>query len=208
MGLICPTVTAYTIDEFNDQMSLVTSFTSNIHIDLMDGDFAKPKSVLLKDVWWPKGVNVTVHLMYDRLLDSLPRLIALSPSLVIAHIESTDDIGSFFSHLKDHNIKTGIALFQSSPISSATNIIEQVDHLMIFSGKLGSFGGKADLTQLKKIIEARGINPDVEVGWDGGITEETIHKLALGGVDIFYVGGAIHRANNPQNAYRALVNKV
>lgn len=208
MGLICPTVTAYSVEDYKDQMDLVASFSKYVHIDLTDGEFAKPQSVLVSDVWWPENVDATIHLMYDQIQHSLPGLIALSPSMVIAHAESTDDILSLFTHLKNHGIRTGIALFQATKVSDATDLIRHADHVMLFSGSLGSFGGTADMSLLAKIAQIRAIQPEVEIGWDGGVTIDTVSQLSNAGVDVLYVGGAIHRANNPRNAYRALVHKA
>ncbi|MEO5498973.1 MAG: hypothetical protein ABIR46_00570 [Candidatus Saccharimonadales bacterium] len=208
MALICPTVTAYSVEDYKDQMDLVASFSSTVHIDLMDGIFAEPRSVSVSDVWWPETVEATIHLMYGKVLHFLPELIALSPSMVIIHAESTDDISSLSSHLGDHGIRTGIALFQTTKVSDATDLISLADHVMLFSGTLGSFGGTADMSLLAKIAQIHDIQPKVEIGWDGGVTIDTASQLSAAGVDVLYVGGAIHRANHPQNAYRALVYQV
>ena len=206
MALICPAVTAYSVEDYKDQMDLVATFSNYVHIDLMDGIFAQPESVTLTEVWWPEAVEATIHLMYDQVIHFLPELIALSPAMVILHTESTDDISTLFKHLKDHGIRAGIALFQSTKVIEASENIRLADHVMLFSGKLGSFGGKADMSQLTKIAQIQAIKPDIEIGWDGGVTIDTVSQLSNAGIDVLYVGGAIHRANHPQNAYRALVH--
>lgn len=206
MALICPTVTAYSVEDYKDQMDLVASVSNTVHIDLMDGIFAEPRSISLSDVWWPESVEATIHLMYDQILHFLPELIALSPSMVILHAESTDDVASLLKHLHNHGIQTGIGLFQSTNVSDAKNLIALADHVMLFSGTLGSFGGTADMSQLAKIAQIHAIQPQAEIGWDGGVTIDTVSQLSAAGVDVLYVGGAIHRANHPQNAYRALVH--
>ena len=47
-------------------------------------------------------------------------------------------------------------------------------------------------------------NPNIEVGWDGGINQQNISRLAAGGVDVFDVGGFIQDSPDPEHAYNIL----
>ena len=53
-----------------------------------------------------------------------------------------------------------------------------------------SFGG--GLMQLEKIRLVKMINPNVEIGWDGGVMVDNAYSLVQGGVNILNVGGTIH----------------
>jgi ribulose-phosphate 3-epimerase len=63
----------------------------------------------------------------------------------------------------------------------------------------------ADLTLLEKVQQAKSINPNIEIGWDGGVNAENVRQLADAGVDIINSGGYIHRAPDPALAYHTLV---
>lgn len=207
MGTICPTVLAATAEEYEDQIETVAAFAHRIQIDLGDGDFTT-KTVGIETLWWPPQLAADIHLMYTRPSQYLEPLVQYRPHLVILHAEAADDLAKAFDYLRSRSVKTGLALLQTTTVESVAPLIKQVDHVLIFSGSLGSFGGKADLSLLKKISQIRALNPTVEVGWDGGANQENVLQLAQGGVDVVNVGGAIQKANHPENAYRDLERRL
>ena len=207
MSVICPTVLAATLEDYNDQLAAIESFAERIQIDLGDGQFTTA-TLALDDVHWPSSITADIHLMYSRVSDALPKLIALQPSMVILHAETDEYLETAINHLHDHGIAVGIALLQATEVSTAEQLIKKAEHVLIFSGSLGSFGGKADLALLRKVAEIRAINPDIEIGWDGGANAENARQLRDGGVDVLNVGGAIQKANRPENAYRELVRLI
>jgi pentose-5-phosphate-3-epimerase len=86
--------------------------------------------------------------------------------------------------------------------------LKDLDHVLIFSGDLGNFGGHADLSLLEKVEFIKNKAPDIEVGWDGGINLMNVSELVTGGVDVLNVGGFIQKANDPQKAYSDLMRIV
>jgi ribulose-phosphate 3-epimerase len=206
MSIICPTVLADTVDEFRDQMEVVRPFASRIQIDLGDGRFTT-KTVDLGDVWWPEHITADIHLMYREPMEILPTLMALGPGMVIVHAEA-NKVSESLQLLRENNIRAGVALLQDTSVESVAELIRLSDHVLIFSGSLGSFGGQVDLALLGKIPQIRTIEPDIEIGWDGGINADNVLKLADGGVDVLNVGGAIQKASRPENAYRDLMRRL
>jgi ribulose-phosphate 3-epimerase len=87
-------------------------------------------------------------------------------------------------------------------------LIKEADHVMIFSGDLGKFGGTASLMQIEKVRLIKRIKPNVEIGWDGGVKAENAYTLSQGGVDVLNVGGAISQAANPAEEYNRLVREI
>ena len=204
MAIICPTITATTNTLYKKQMNEVAQFAKRVHIDLADGVFAPTKLVDPKDVWWPVGMIADVHLMYETARPFLNDLIALEPHMIILHAESVGNFYDLAKHIRSHGIKVGVALLAATPVSKIIPAIDDIDHVLIFSGDLGYFGGHANLAHTQKISEIKRHNASVEIGWDGGINAKNIHKLMISGVDVFNVGGAIHLSKNPLNAYNEL----
>lgn len=204
MSVICPTVTAYSLDEFREQIGTLESFAERVHLDMGDGEFTT-QMVELTDMQLPSTMTVDVHLMAHNPERYLPELVALQPALVVVHAEAHGDVLGFMKHLHEHDIAAGVALLQTTTVESARLFIQQADHVLVFSGSLGSFGGKVDLTLLRKVTEIKAIKPRAEIGWDGGINTENVRQLAAGGVDVLNVGGAIQKATKPANAYRELM---
>ncbi len=204
MAQVCPTVTAYEIGEFQRQLAVLRPFAKRIHIDMMDGDFAPTISPRLRDISLPPHLKTDIHLMYRRPMEALDDLIRLRPNMVIIHNEADVHHMHFAAELHKEGIKTGLALLQDTPVHYTEQILHSFDHVLIFSGNLGHHGGEANLALLDKVQEVHQIHPDAEIGWDGGINITNAAKLIEGGVDVLNVGGYVHRATNPKDAYATL----
>lgn len=201
---ICPTVTAFEPHEYRAQMEYAAGLSNRVHIDLMDGEFAPSVSPNLDQIWWPHNVQADIHLMYQRPMEYMDKLISLKPHMVIVHNEAELHHMHFAAELHKHDIKTGLAILQDTPIEWAAQIMHSFDQVLIFSGNLGFHGGNADLGLLDKVRFAKSHHPEVEIAWDGGISDENAEKLVDAGVNVLNVGGYIQKSEDPKAAYAKL----
>lgn len=208
MSTIAPTVLAETAEEYKKQIERVHGFAERVHIDLSDGEFAPSFTLSAAQIWWPQGWVVDIHAMVARPSDHLETLVGLKPNMIIFHAETQEDIVPILQHVKKFDIKAGIALLKSTVPSTVTPAIEAADHVMIFSGELGKYGGTASLMQLEKVRLIRAIRQDVEIGWDGGVNVENAFSLSQGGVDVLNVGSTIANAADPKSVYATLVSEI
>ncbi len=208
MAIICPTVTASNPHEYREQVERLTPFAKRIHLDFMDGLFTTNKSIELSKVWLPHehGISCDLHLMYMRPDLYMNEIKHIKPSLVIIHAEGHGDFVKLADQLHYLNIKVGVALLPQTPVKRIAAALKDIDHVLIFSGDLGHFGGKANLALLKKAVELKRLKPGLEVGWDGGINKHNVAHLVHSGIDVLNVGSAIQRAENPKTAYEKLHN--
>jgi ribulose-phosphate 3-epimerase len=204
MAIICPTITAAEPHEYRAQIERVKPFARRLHIDLADGVFAPVKLIDLKHVWWPDSMQVDIHLMYESVAPFTKELLQLKPNMVIIHAESAGKFYEVAKPFKEKGIRVGVALLQDTEVHQIVPALPEIDHVLIFSGDLGHFGGHVNLALLSKITELRSHKPDLEIGWDGGIGEENARRLVIGGVDVLNVGGGIQRATDPAKAYATL----
>lgn len=205
MANICPTVTAFDLPTYTQQLATITAFADRIHLDFMDGVFAPTSSPSLDVIGLPHGPLVDIHLMYQEPMDALERLIHLKPHMVIVHNEAHVHHMHFVAELHKHNIKAGLAILQDTPIEHAYQIMHSFDHVLVFSGNLGHHGGTADLGLLDKVRKIRQHHFDAEIGWDGGINDQNAKQLTDAGVDILNVGGFVQKSSDPYGAYATLV---
>ena len=201
MAVICPTVLALNPHQFREQIDRV-NFAQRIQIDLGDGDFTSA-TVTPEQVYWPEGVLADLHLMYKRPMEVLETVISLNPNLAIVHLEA-GGIEDFIEDLEPSSIRTGIALLQDTEPSELEPYLDKIDHVLVFSGALGSFGGKVEQSQIEKAKKIRQMAPDIEIGWDGGVNADNAEQLIQAGVDVLNVGGYIQKAEKPQEAYAIL----
>jgi ribulose-phosphate 3-epimerase len=179
-------------------------FAKRVHIDVMDGEFTPEASPDLNQVWWPHEFTADIHLMYQRPMEHLAKLIELRPHLVIIHNEADVHHMHFAAELHKAGIKAGLALLQDTPVEWAYQIMHSFDHVLVFSGHLGYHGGAADFNLLDKVRKIHEHHPDAEIGWDGGINEHNALKLSENGVDVLNVGGFLQRNELPAEAYATL----
>lgn len=208
MSVIAPALLAETPDDYKAQMERIHPFAERLHIDICDGEFAPTFTVGAAQVWWPQGWVVDIHAMVARPSEHLETLVSLKPNMIIFHVEASEDIVPTLEYVKKFDIKAGIALLRSTVPNTVAPAIEAADHVMVFTGELGKYGGTASMMQLEKIRLIKAIRQDVEIGWDGGVTVENAYSISQGGVDVLNVGSTIARAADPQSVYATLVGEI
>lgn len=205
---IVPCVTVTTPEEYKASLERIHLFAQRVHVDISDNTFAPISLLGVDQIWWPEGWLVDIHAMVAQPSLYVQQLIALKPNMITFHAEVKEDLLPVLQQVKQVGIRTGVALLRSTVPSDVAPLIEASDHVMIFSGELGKYGGTASMMQLEKVRLVKNINASVEIGWDGGVTAENAFSLAQGGVDILNTGGALQKAADPQKAYETLVNEV
>ena len=205
---ICPTVTTDNPDIYARQVELTLSYAHRIHIDVADGVFTPNKLLDIENVWWPAGVRADLHVMYQNPGAHAGALLALRPQLIIVHAEADGDFLKFAAECHRHGIEAGVALLAETPVEAILPALHAIDHVLIFSGHLGHFGGHADMGLLGKVQQLRRAKPQLEIGWDGGVNDQNARALALGGVDVLNAGGYLHGAMSPKTAYLRLLAEV
>lgn len=208
MSVVSPAILAESADNYKEQVERVHGFAERVHIDISDGEFAPTFTIGAAQVWWPQEWTVDIHAMVARPSEHLETLISLKPHMIIFHAEVEENIIPVLQHVKKFGIKAGLALLRSTVPATVADAIKEADHIMIFSGELGKYGGTASLMQLEKVRLIKAINPNVEIGWDGGVNVENVYSLSQGGVDVLNVGGVLAHAQNPQDVYATLVNEI
>jgi ribulose-phosphate 3-epimerase len=208
MSVIAPTITVETAEDFKAAVERLTPFAQRVHIDVSDGEFAPTFLLGEAQLWWPKEWVVDIHAMVARPQEHLAALIALKPNLIVFHAETGVNLTPILDEVKKNGIKAGVALQRQTVPMGVTAAIENADHVLIFSGDLGHYGGTASLMQLEKVRLVKAINPNVEIGWDGGVSVENAYTLTQGGVDVLNTGSAIAESADPGTAYATLVQEI
>jgi len=201
---ICPTITAYDPSDYRVQLQRVAPFAKRLHIDFMDGQFASPKSISLGEAYWPDHIRIDLHLMYHYPARHTRTILSYKPFTVIVHAEADGEFLTFADTLHQHGIGVGVALLPETPVEAVAPALHSIDHILIFSGKLGHNGGIADLNLLHKVRQLQQLKPQLEIGWDGGINASNAAMLVRGGIDVLNVGGFIQHATDPARAYATL----
>lgn len=205
--IIAPTILSADANEFTRLMGLYPTFAKRIQVDVVDGSFVAtttiPESAITA---LPTTVPFDFHMMVARPSEHLPHILRLKPNLCIFHAEAAEDLLPIFAQLKQAGIKTGVAILPRTYPGSVKQYIEAADHVLIFAGELGKNGGVADLLQVEKVKIIRKINPDVEIGWDGGVKMDNVRTLAHSDINILNVGSAM-KTDDPKATWEELMKE-
>lgn len=208
MSVIAPCITVETAEQYQAAVERIHPFAQRVHVDIADGEFAPTFLMSDAQVWWPKEWTVDIHAMVARPIEYVDRLIALKPHTIIFHVEAVADITPVLQKIKAAGIQAGVSLLRETVPMTVEEAIKMADHVMVFTGTLGQYGGTASLMQLEKVRLIKAINPTAEIGWDGGVNADNAYTLTQGGVDVLNAGGAIANAADPAQAYATLVSEI
>ncbi|HRN97269.1 MAG TPA: hypothetical protein PLZ58_02370 [Candidatus Saccharibacteria bacterium] len=208
MSVIAPCITVESEEQFKAAVERIQPFAKRVHIDISDGEFAPVFLLATDKLWWPKEWVVDIHAMVARPTEHVDALIALKPNLITFHVETGVNLPPIMEKIRQAGIKAGIALLKQTVPMTVAGAIGAADHVMIFSGDLGHYGGTASMMQLEKARLVRAIKPNVEIGWDGGVSVDNAYTLTQGGIDVLNVGGAIANSDNPAGVYAKLEQEI
>lgn len=208
MSEIAPCITVETPEQYNAMVEKIKPFAERVQVDLSDGQFSPVLMVPPDKVWWPKEWVVDIHAMVMFPMDYLEALIKLKPNLIIFHVETGIDLVPIMQSIKKFGIKAGVALLKPTVPADFAEAIKVADHVLVFCGDLGHYGGTASMMQLEKVRLIKAINPKAEIGWDGGVNVDNALSLSQGGVDVLNTGGAIGNSENPGEVYAKLVGEI
>src|SRR5437868_11249298 len=142
MPVVCPSILAKDEQQYHEQMEKIAKFAHRIQIDLTDGKFASGQTVKPQQAWWPVGVQVDFHLMYEQPDQAIEVILEHKPNLIIVHAEARGNFTGIATRLHELGIKAGVALLANTPVDSILPALKVVDHALIFSGSLGEYGGQ------------------------------------------------------------------
>ena len=114
------------------------------------------------------------------------------------HYETCPHLHRVIQMIKDNGMKAGVTLNPATPVSVLTDIISDVDMVLLMSVNPG-FGGQKfipntlnKVRQLRELIKETDSKALIEV--DGGVNLETGKQLVDAGVDVLVAGNAIFKA--------------
>ncbi len=175
-----------------------------LHLDIMDGVFVPNISFgfpVLKYVAQLTKKPLDVHLMIVRPEKFIAEVKALGAYTMNVHYEACVHLHRVVQQIREAGMKAGVTLNPSTPVEMLTDIIEDVDLVMLMSVNPG-FGGQKFIPRtldrverLRKLIDESGSQALIEI--DGGVNRETACWLVDAGADVLVAGSAVFKAADP-----------
>ena len=174
-----------------------------IHVDVMDGHFVPNLTIgppVIKSLKKHSSLIFDVHLMISPVHKYIEDFSNAGADIITIHPEATDDLKSSINKIRQLNKKVGVSLNPESKIDLITDLLSEIDLVLIMSVNPG-FGGQKFMPEvlekvkaLKQIKNKEGFNFDIEI--DGGINFDN-SKLAIdAGANILVSGTTIFKSND------------
>lgn len=210
--LVSPSLLAADFAHLSDDIEMINSSKADfLHLDIMDGVFVPNISFgfsVLEAVGKICRKPMDVHLMIVEPEKWINKVRDCGAHLMNVHVEACRHLHSTVYMIKQSGMKAGVTLNPATPVSMLSDIICDVDLVLLMSVNPG-FGGQPFIPntlkktgELKDLIKRSGSSALIEI--DGGVNETTGRQLAEAGADILVAGSYIFNSDYPHRRIELL----
>lgn len=186
-----------------------------IHLDVMDGVFVPNISIgfpVMEQFAKIVEKPLDAHLMVVEPEKFISRFRDMGIHSLTVHYEACTHLHATIKKIKGAGIKAGVVLNPATPVELLTDILEDIDMVLVMSVNPG-FGGQDfiprsvdKVRRLKKMITDRNLDILIEV--DGGINMETGKRMTDAGADVLVAGNYIFKSEDPINTIAQMKQKL
>ncbi len=174
-----------------------------IHLDVMDGHFVPNLTFgtdMIKAVRSVTTLPLDVHLMVTKPGDYLEDFVEAGADILTVHVEATDHLHRLLTRVRELGRKAGLALNPATPLEMVSEVLGDIDLLLIMSVNPGfSFqkfieSALGKLERAREMIDKSGFDILLEV--DGGVDLTNIARVHAAGAKIAVSGGGVYKAKD------------
>lgn len=227
---ILPAILPKNYEEMKNQISLMRGVVPLVQIDLCDGIFVPSKTwpfttgggndehfrmIINEEEGMPfwEDMDFELDLMVADAVSNFDIYMKLGPKRIIFHLEAVGGLVEFKNFLEGMDVyvrdivEIGVAINPSTPNGQISPIINLIDFVQVMgSDKIGYQGVTLDEKVYEKIRDLRKKYPDLAIGVDIGVNEETAPKLALAGATKLAAGSMVFKSQDIREAINYLEN--
>jgi ribulose-phosphate 3-epimerase len=182
-----------------------------VHLDIMDGSFVPnitfgPQMVAALRPHTRRYFDA--HLMIVRPDQYIAEFVEAGADGVTIHYESIVHVHRALAEIRRMGKKAGISIVPSTPAESLSELLCDVDLILVMTVNPG-FGGQELIPRtlekvrtLDRLRREGGYRYLIEV--DGGINRKTCREAVEAGADVLVVGSAVFNADDPAKEIRLL----
>lgn len=206
---ITPSILNADHSSLNAEIAKVAKESDLIHLDIMDNlfvpnltwDFAAAEKIIAEC-----PIPVDAHLMIndvDRIALDYARAGAGS---VTIHIEAAENPAQTLKSLRKLGSRAGMALKPGTEIELYSDLLDEIDMLLIMTVEPGFGGQKFMANMMDKVRRSKALIGDrpVWIQVDGGVSLDTIAIAREAGADTFVAGSAVFNSPEPAEMVKML----
>lgn len=171
------------------------------HVDVMDNHFVPNLTLglpIVRRLVEVSPVPIDVHLMIDDADRWAPGFAEAGAASVTFHAEATQAPVRLARELRRLGVRAGVAVRPASPVEPLLDLVDEFDMILVMTVEPG-FGGQsfiegtlAKIRRARAAITAAGAATWIQV--DGGVSRDTIGRIAQAGANVFVAGSAVYGA--------------
>ena len=196
---LAPSILAADFARLGEQVAAAEAAGADrIHVDVMDGHFVPNISIgvpIVKSLRPVTKLPLETHLMIESPDSYLEAFASAGSSTLIVHWEDNPNLHRTIQEIHRLGLKAGVAINPATPAAVLTEILSDLDLVLVMTVNPG-FGGQRfidssvpKIAQVRSMIDERGLKCDLEI--DGGVDAKTAPRGVEAGADVLVAGSSI-----------------
>lgn len=214
--IIAPSLLASNFLRLEEECKMLNDSQADwFHLDVMDGRFVPNISFGLPVIGQIRKATTKVcdvHLMIEEPEKFTEAFRKAGADRLTVHLEVCRHLHRNIQQIKSLGMKAAVALNPASPVELLSDILGDLDMVLIMSVNPG-FGGQEfiphtfqKIRNLKKMIHERGLDTLIQI--DGGVTTENAAAILRSGADVLVAGSNVFKSADPKATIHALKNAI
>ncbi len=206
MAVIIPGILTADELDYEKRLRLAEHSADLVQIDVVDGVFAPSQTIGVETIKkFGSSGNLEIQLMVaepSKYIEDLKDLDFVSR--IIFPIETEELVNANIYNIKKHKKQVGISLNPETPIEPICNYADDIDLLLLLTGKPGYSGQELGADTYNRIKVVRDLMPSVPIEIDIGVNFENAGELTSAGADFLVASSALYNSRDFHNAFEKL----